>query len=512
MRSKLAKYRAKRDFTVTPEPSGEQAEPHAGLSFVIQQHAARRLHYDFRLELDGVLLSWAVPKGPSLSPGDKRLAVRVEDHPLDYADFEGVIPGGEYGGGTVVVWDRGTWLPEGDAHEALRKGRLTFALAGEKLRGTWHLIRTKPQGKQDSWLLFKGKDDAASTTIDVVVDKPQSVVSGRTLDEVAAAKDRVWHSHRTEPAPPAEIAALLEQLPLGFPLTNLEKVLYPEQGLTKAQLVAYLAVVADHMLPHVTERPLTLFRSPDGRAKQGFFQKKLAKGSPPPIAAVKLREESGELVDYMQIHDLPGLLGLAQLGTLEIHTWGCHTDKLERPDLIVLDLDPDPAVPFEQTSLAALALRKRLGDLGLDSWVKTTGGKGLHVVAPIERRLTWNDLKQLAKDVVDRMAADEPKHYTTNMAKAQRRGRIFLDYLRNGRGATFVAPYSPRARHGAPVALPITWEELARGIDPAAFTIASVPPRLASRPDPWADLVTTKQAISAAARRAAGQTRRSRAG
>jgi bifunctional non-homologous end joining protein LigD len=499
--AKLAKYRAKRDFAITSEPSGERARPHAGRSYVIQQHAARRLHYDFRLELDGVLLSWSVPKGPSLSPTEKRLAVRTEDHPLDYADFEGIIPKGQYGGGTVSLWDRGTWEPDGDAQEAMRKGRLTFVLHGEKLRGRWHLIRTRGDGKTDSWLLFKSRDAAANENLDIVKAKPRSVSSGRTLDEIAANPDhRVWVSDRVD------LAAMLQQLPLGFALTNLDKVLYPEQSITKAQLLAYIAVVSDWMLPHVANRPLTIVRCPEGRHKHCFFQKKIARGTPKPIRTVPIAEDSsGKTVDYMVVHDMPGLVALAQMGTLEIHTWGSHADKPERPDLIVFDLDPDERVGWDRVAVAAFELRKRLRALGLDSFVKTTGGKGLHVVAPVARRLDWDDFKQFSKQVVERMAEAEPRHYTTNMAKAQRRNRIYLDYLRNGRNATFIAPYSPRRRHGAPVATPVSWDELAAGIDPAAFTTETVPRRLAAlRADPWADLTEVDQSITAAAWRAVG--------
>src|SRR5689334_2119320 len=193
--SKLSKYRSMRDFSRTGEPSGVVSSAQPGRRFVIQQHAARRMHYDFRLELDGVLLSWSVPKGPSLSPAERRLAVRTEDHPLDYAGFEGIIPQGQYGGGTVVVWDRGTWAPEGDARDALTKGKLSFTLHGQKLRGRWHLVRTKGDGKSENWLLFKGRDDAANDQIDITAAEPASVLTGRTVDEVAADADRVWQSN-----------------------------------------------------------------------------------------------------------------------------------------------------------------------------------------------------------------------------------------------------------------------------------------------------------------------------
>lgn len=526
---KLAKYRSMRDFRKTAEPRGKRPPRRRGSSFVIQQHAARRLHYDFRLELDGVLLSWSVPKGPSLSPTERRLAVRTEDHPVDYAGFEGVIPEGEYGAGTVSVWDRGTWQPEGDAHEALRKGRLTFQLDGDKLHGRWHLVRTKPQGTQESWLLFKGRDEAANDNVDIVAERPESVISGRTLGEIAGDTDRVWHStHEKQPtvmekraqliaeaapkraATAADIAKLVAQLPVEFELTNLDKVLYPERGLTKAELIAYLAVVSEWMLPQLAGRPLTLLRCPEGRHKKCFFQKKILPGSPQSIGTVELeesgaRQQDGEVVEYMQVKDMAGLVGLAQLGTLEIHTWGCHADKVERPDLMVFDLDPDVDIGWEPVALAALEVRRQLGELGLTSFVKTTGGKGLHVCAPIRRTISWDDFKAFAKAVADQMVATDPKLYTTNMSKAARKHRIFVDYLRNGRGATFITPYSPRARASAPVATPITWDELAHGIDPATFTTKTVPARLAKQTkDPWLGIDDVDQAITAAAWRAVG--------
>ncbi|MDQ3340764.1 MAG: non-homologous end-joining DNA ligase [Myxococcota bacterium] len=536
--TKLAKYRGMRDFAKTKEPSGAQPPASAGNSFVIQKHAARRLHYDFRLELDGVLLSWSVPKGPSLSPTEKRLAVRTEDHPLDYASFEGIIPQGQYGGGTVVVWDRGTWEPEGDPHAGMKKGHIAFTLHGEKLAGKWHLVRTKGRGtdKNENWLLFKSRDEASNENLDIVAVKPESVISGKTVEQVAAAPERVWQSNReptltvaqkraqriasaartataerqqvvrVRPArTTAELIELVAQLPLGFKLTSLDKVLYPDQGITKGQLIAYLAVVADWALPHIGDRPLTIVRCPEGRKKPCFFQKHILAGSPPPIHPLPITEESGEIVEYMRIHDMPGLVALAQLGTLEIHTWGSRADKPERPDVMVFDLDPDVGLGWEKVALAAFAMRRKMHDLGFESFLKTTGGKGLHVVVPVERRQDWNELKNFTKAVSESMEREEPSLYTTNMAKKARKGKIFLDYLRNGRNATFIAPYSPRARDGAPVAVPITWEELAHGIDPLALNTASVPRRLAMLTvDPWKDIYKVKQAITAATWKAVG--------
>jgi bifunctional non-homologous end joining protein LigD len=548
---KLSKYQGIRDFSQTPEPSGGPAGAEPDHSFVIQQHAARRMHYDFRLELDGVLLSWSVPKGPSLSPADRRLAVRTEDHPLEYASFEGIIPQSQYGGGTVVVWDRGTWEPEGDAREGVAKGRLTFTLHGEKLRGRWHLVRTRTVGSAENWLLFKSRDEAANDQIDILTARPASVLSGRTLDEIATTPERVWQSTRAAAPTVAEkraariaaarpsgphtgrphtgrphtgrshtghddVLALVEQLqsPLGFKLTNLDKVLYPDQGITKGELIAYLAVVADWALPHIANRPLTLLRCPEGvrgRASRGprpcFFQKHLSAGAPPPIEAVPI-VEGGATADYMQIHDMPGLVGVAQLGTLEIHTWGAHADQPEQPDLLVFDLDPDVGLAWDRVALGAFELRRRLHDAGLESFVKTTGNKGLHVVAPIARGIAWDELKAFSKAVAQAMEHDEPALYTANLAKTHRKGKIFVDYLRNGRGATFIAPYSPRALSGAPVAMPIGWEELAHGVDPAAFTTATVPRRLATlAEDPWKAMTEVKQAITERAWRSVGGKR-----
>jgi len=486
MARSLAKYKAKRDFELTDEPSDKSKLKTTGHDFVIQKHAARRLHYDFRLELDGVLLSWSVPKGPSLDPGDRRLAVRTEDHPLAYADFEGTIPKGQYGGGTVVVWDRGTWQPEGDARKGLEKGRLSFSLAGEKLHGKWHLVRTRGDGKAETWLLFKSKDEAANDKLDITESKPASVVTGRTIEQVAEAQDRVWSSAKPED--------IIKQLPLGFPLTSLDKVLYPGQGITKGQLIAYLAVVSERMLPRLAGRPLMLVRCPGGQGKPCFFQKHVLKGSPDAIHRVDVGEEA----PYMMVDDLPGLVGVAQMGTLELHTWGSQMKKLEKPDMFVLDLDPDVGLAWDRVALAAFEVRKRLNAMGLASWVKTTGGKGLHVVVPLAPKLDWDGVKQFTKQFAETL---DGKQFTSKLSKAARKGKIFLDYLRNARGATFIAPYSPRARAGAPVATPITWEELAGGIDPAAFDTQTVPARL-SKPDPWADM--EPQTIGAAAWKAVG--------
>ena len=873
----LEDYRRKRRFQRTPEPAGQSRRGRTHWRFVVQKHAARRLHYDFRLEVDGVLKSWAVPRGPSLDPKERRLAVQVEDHPVEYGDFEGVIPEGEYGGGTVVLWDRGTWEPEGDAAEGLTKGRLKFRLAGEKLRGRWTLVRMqpKPGERGENWLLIKERDDEARplSEFDVLEEQPNSAATGRTLRQIAVEKSRTWHSNRADKAakksartsvatrarkskiasparlPGADRAPLLEplqpqlaelasQVPEGeqwfheikfdgyrilawvdrgrvtlrtrnkldwttrFPelaaglaelparqavldgevvallpsgassfqelqnalsedktgqliyqafdllfldgydlrgvplearkaklaelltaletrriqytdhlegsgpeffgeccriglegiiskrrdrpyrsgrgpewlkmkcvereefviggftrpsgsrqgfgallvgyfdkqgrflyagkvgtgfsdrllidlrdrlrtveqdgnpfanlptheadrgtrwvrpelvgqvefnnwteegiirhaafqglredvpaksvvretpdhkssrpksakshrggpvtrlkdsspaptgltpeqrkqlegvrLTNPDRVLYPGQGITKIGLVSYYLSIADWILPHVTGRPISLVRCPEGHDKDCFYQKHAAAGTPEHIRRIMIQEKE-KPEPYLVIDDLAGLLSLVQMGVLEIHPWGSRADNIERPDRMIFDLDPDPTVAWPQVIEAALAIRDQLADLGLVSFVKTTGGKGLHIVVPMQRRSGWPEVKQFAKAFVERIVADSPARYTANMSKAARRGRIYIDFHRNDRGATAVAAYSTRARPGAPVSVPLAWDELSPAIRSDHFNINNLPARLASlESDPWEEMDQVRQSLTASLRRKLG--------
>ncbi|MGE5546145.1 MAG: DNA ligase D [Solirubrobacterales bacterium] len=804
----LDEYRQRRDFTRTPEPAGgRKAESAATLSFVVQKHAARRLHWDFRLELDGVLKSWAVTREPGGEAGDKRLAVQTEDHPLEYGGFEGVIPKGQYGGGTVMLWDRGTWTPEGDPHKGLAKGHLKFTLDGVRLKGSFHLVRMAGEGGKN-WLLIKGhgNDLAASP-----MPSDLSVESGRTMDEIAAQPERVWRSDtasqpdldpgavagaRTAPLPerlapmlaslvaeapdgsnwiheikfdgyrllaridsgrcvlftrnghdwtrkfpgiaiacaglpcrqawldgevvaldrhgvsrfhdlqtalsrgsddgllyhlfdlvyldgvdlakaalqdrkrllrelvgtpvegpirytdhldgrgpdfrrqacafalegvvskrrdrpykpgrgqdwvkakcvrrqefvvvgwtlpqgrksgigalllavhdaggqlvPAgrvgtgfgerEVARLLDLLaPLvrpeppypsreagvtwveprlvaeveftewtrdgqlrhpsyqglrldkdprevvregegaegdaedrlaQFRLTHPDRVLYPEQGLTKRALASYYLDVAPWMLPHVKGRALTLVRCPEGHGRECFYQRHPGPGMPKAVRRFPDRDEVLVVVD-----DEAGLVGLIQMGALEIHTWGSTTRDIERPDTLVFDLDPDEGLGWERVVAGARAMRQRLEALGLATFVKTTGGKGLHVVVPLAPSAEWDEVKAFCKAAAEAMAGDEPGRYTANMAKARRKGRIFIDYLRNQRAATFIAPYSTRARPGAPVAVPVTWAELEGGIRSDYFTVETLFRRLrALKADPWADFAAAARPLPA---------------
>ncbi|MBF9194740.1 non-homologous end-joining DNA ligase [Microvirga terrestris] len=508
--AKLAAYRAKRDFTKTSEPAGK-ASRHPGASFVVQKHDASRLHYDFRLELDGVLKSWAVAKGPSFVKGEKRLAVEVEDHPLQYGDFEGTIPNGQYGGGTVLLWDRGTWEPEGDPHEAYEKGRLTFRLDGEKLEGTWHLVRMakRPRERQPSWLLIKADDAHARTEDDpdILEEAPLSVKTGRSLDEIAPGRSAKKPSKpkaaskRASSAKPAKRASSAKKAKAGdiqvagVPLTHPDRVLWEDQGLTKQELAEFYLDIGEWLLPHLVDRPLTLIRCPGGGEKKCFVQRHSWAGMSDLIHRTTIPDNSGTQ-EALTVTDIQGVIALVQSGVLEMHVWGATLADLERPDRLILDLDPGEGVDWPRVIEGALAVRERLKALGLASLVKTTGGKGLHVVVPLKPKAQWKEALAFSRGIAEAMAADEPDRYTTTSVKQEREGRIFIDYLRNNREASAVAPYSTRSRPGAPVATPIAWEELSPDLKPNGFTVKNLDKRLISlKKDPWAEIGKTDQVL-----------------
>ena len=498
-KKRLDEYRRKRDFRRTAEPSRTTASTSSGdLRFVVQKHAASRLHYDFRLEWEGMLKSWAVTKGPSLDPSDKRLAVRTEDHPLDYGDFEGRIPEGDYGGGTVMLWDRGRWEPLHDPVDGLKEGKLHFRLHGERMQGGWALVRMKSKGKEkrENWLLIKERDDLADEEANFLRGNKTSVASGRTMKQI-----RKEHSKTSEKAGTMKDSQPVERA--GVYLTHSDKVLFPGQGLSKIDLADYYKAVAERMLPLIADRPLSLVRCPQGRGRKCFYQKHDTGGFPDAIASVEIEEKSGNKEGYFYIRDPGGLMAAVQMGTLEFHIWSARRDRIERPDRLVFDLDPDDGLGFGAVRDAAFLLRDRLSELGLCTVALVTGGKGVHVIAPLERRAGWDAVKAFAKGFAQRLAEEQPDDFTATMSKAKRRGKIFIDWLRNERGSTAIAPYSTRGRKGAPVATPVSWDELKSLKKANGFGLSEVVARLTST-DPWADLGKTRQSITRAMLEAVG--------
>lgn len=809
----LSRYRSKRNFAITPEPP-PRTERSSGknLSYFIQRHHARALHYDFRLELGGVLKSWAVPKGPSLDPADKRLAVAVEDHPYAYGSFEGTIPAKQYGAGEVVLWDRGHWLPLGDPVAGLRRGRLEFELHGVKLGGRWILVRMdQHEGKQENWLLMKQQDAQARTgrRADITARRPGSV-GGRRVQAPAAAPpsgsagtrwsgampaivdaqlatltdhapegeqwlselkfdgyrglcridhgrahiftrghldwsarwpqlinalaalqvtdawidgevvallddgsisfealqdqtseqatglalyvfDLLWHNgddlralplterkrrlrdvvpgvdgsglirlsehvcgdaaavyrhacrHAlegivikradapytgrrdrhwlkmkcalrqefviggyTDPAGSRQgfgallvgvfdsasarlhyagrvgtgfdqrtLTALLQRFrklktsrspfadPLparqaqgvhwirpvlvaevtfsqwtragvvrhgafvglredkkaaevvrerpssgmatattspsraaeiaGIRLTRPDKMLYTDPVLTKHDLADYYLAVARWLLPHLHARPVTMVRCPEGSNGKCFFQRHPGKGTPTAVQTIAVPGGG----DCMLVDDAAALVATVQMGVLELHTWGASADSLLQPDRVTFDLDPAPDLPWARVVEAARLLHEVLGEAGLDSFVKTTGGKGLHVVLPIVPEHDWEVVKAWSHSLASYLARGLPEYFTANMAKSARQGKIFIDYLRNAAGATAVAAYSPRARPGAPVSAPLHWDELKPDIVASHFNVCNMPARLAAlKRDPWQGYGQNRQQLT----------------
>ena len=830
----LKDYKAKRNFARTREPAG--AAPKAGRgrgSFVVQKHDATRLHYDFRLELDGVLKSWAVTKGPSNNPADKRLAVRVEDHPLEYGRFEGTIPEGEYGGGTVMLWDRGTWEPIGDPHEGLEGGDLKFRLFGERMKGEYVLVHMKGRDTKrraapdrENWLLIKHRDSYARDKDTLTTRFTRSVESGRDFKQIAnGAKpvkgqtpaEAVWHSDPDEAEKadqqtrilasaaggkvpgfrPVQLATLVDNVPtgegwlfemkydgyrclaavngesvrlytrngldwteqfgalvkpfqklklksalidgeicafdekgrtdfstlksvlsdggrleffafdllqshgedltglplierkaslekllagpgreepiqysshvrqhgqavldalcrdghegviakradapyrgersrdwlkikcskrqefviggwspsskrrgfaslllgsweggklvyrgrvgtgfnqdllveidqklkrlarktspfdavpderardaywvkpdlvaeigfteftpdgvlrhpsfiglradkpseevrletapqnendgasiaakLGVRLTSPERVVYPGQGITKARLVEYYDAVAEAMLPHIRDRPLSLVRCPQGRTRHCFFQKHDTGGFPEQLRSRTLAEKDGDRKDYFYVEDLAGLVAGTQMNVLEWHIWGSHFDTVERPDRLVFDIDPDESLDFSKIGSAALDIRDRLKALKLTSFPMVSGGKGMHVVVPLRPEAEWPEVKAFCKAFAQSMAEAEPERFTASLSKARRKGRLFIDYLRNERGSTAICPWSVRSRQGAPVAVPVEWDEVPRLRAANGFSLAAAIERAQDKA--WPNYFRQKQAL-----------------
>lgn len=507
MTDDLRKYTRKRNFGKTGEPRGERPQgPSKQLRFVVHHHIAGRDHYDLRLEWGGVLKSWAVPKGPSYDPHDKRLAVQVEDHPLEYRDFEGTIPKGQYGGGVVMIWDEGIWDPPLDVDEGLADGSLKFTFHGSRLKGEWALIRmkAKPGEKDINWLLIKEKDEYENT-----LDIKQfitSVQSGRTMPEIEEGKNENT-SHRENNADSDRKRTASGKKLSGHDdkkqkesvrsvenakITHPEKVLYQKSGITKADIARYYFQISKRMMPYLENRLLSAVRCPEGIDGDCFFKKHPGNDNKGTVT-VPVLGNSGTSEEYYYVEDAYGLMSEVQMNTLEFHVWGSRVKTLEHPDMMVFDLDPDEGMGLGKIRQGVHDLKNLLDQLSLISYLKTSGGKGYHIVVPFRPAAGWNAFEAFARNVAKTMEAKWPDRYTSNVRKNKRNNRIFVDWLRNVRGATSVAPYSVRAREGAPVSMPISWKEL-ETITPNGASLEDALKRL-SHEDPWAEFFVDNQQL-----------------
>lgn len=512
---RLERYRRKRDFAVTSEPSGLErahAPLSAGNRFVVQRHRARRLHYDLRLEAAGVLLSWAVPKGPTLDPDVKRMAVHVEDHPLDYFDFEGVIPAGEYGGGDVIVWDWGTWdLAEADdALSAVEAGSVHFDLHGSKLRGRFALVRRGPPGQADNWLLIHKHDEHAVPGWDAE-DHLQSVKSGRTNEQVKSAPAATWSSSASWVGPTDDELTSLDALPpsggrwvLGdheLKLTNLNKVLMPATRLhpavTKRDLIRHYAVIAPALLPYVHDRPINLHRYPDEIGSTGFWHKARPDHAPAFVGSWRNEDaDAGETEVYSVLGNPAALVWAANFGAIELHPWTSTVAHPQRPTWAMIDIDPGTSTSFEDVIILAKLHRTALETMGIEGCAKVSGRRGIQIWIPVADRYSFDDTRAWVERLSRTIGRTVPELISWEWETSKRAGLARLDYTQNAVNKTLVAPFSVRAAAGAPVSVPITWDELDDAdLAPDRWTIASIGERLQDAGDPLAPLIGRQQVL-----------------
>lgn len=477
------------------------------LRFVVQRHRATQDHYDLRFEMDGTLASWAVPRGPTLDPRARRNAVHVGDHPIEYLDFEGIIPAGTYGGGDVVVWDIGTWEPvkTDDPVAAVAAGELHAEVHGSKLRGRLVLVRTRgegPRGGKEQWLLLHKRDSFAVDGWDPG-DHPHSVLSGRTNDEVAADPEFLWRSDlpaasaRVRLRPPAfepptddELSTLdslgangtWEIFGRELKLTNLDADYF---GVTKREFVRYAACVGPVVLPYLAGRALNMHRFPGGAATKGFWQKQL-----PDHAPGWIRRWDGHLV----VDEPAALVWAANFGALEWHAWTSRTDEPQQPDYALVDIDPGSSTTWDEVLTLARLHRTALGHLGVTAQPKVTGRRGIQIWIPIARGPSFAETRAWVEQLSKAVGAVVPDLVSWEWEVRSRGGQARLDYTQNSVNRTLVAPYSPRPAPGLPVSAPIGWDELDDpSLRPDGFRIGDMRARLADHGDPFRPVLTRTQ-------------------
>ena len=493
----LDAYRAKRAFEQTPEPPPmlvptPPCKGHRPI-FVVQEHHASRLHYDFRLEAEGVLKSWAVPKAPSMDPAQKRLAIHVEDHPLAYATFTGTIPAGQYGAGTVTIWDHGTYdyvdadrpCPQ-TVTEGIEAGQLALTLHGTKLQGQFALVRMHGQGRgKELWLVIKKQDAFARR-------EGRMGVHARERGSTKIEKPRSRTPAHAPIRKPARARRTSKPSEADLTFTHTEKLMYPEVGLTKGDVLAFYQRIAPRLLPYLHDRPATLERLPeglDGPNAPHFWQKRTPDFYPEWVERVVLPSEDGTEVPYVLVNDEATLLYLVNQGTLTFHVGFSRIANLDRPDCVLFDLDPGQA-SFPDVMAVAKALHRLLQAEHHEAFVKTSGKTGLHVLVPWERAAEYAEARAWALGVAQQVVKVLPDQATTERSKAKRGTRVYIDVLQNAKGHHAVPPYVLRAVPGAPVSTPLHWRELTPHLDPTAYNLKTVFRRLAGQQhDPMTGLL-----------------------
>ena len=514
----LETYQQKRDFRQTPEPRGRVSKANRH-RFVVQEHHASMLHFDFRLEIGGVLKSWSVRKGPSLDPEDKRLAVETEDHPAEYLKFEGRIPEGNYGAGEHMIWDEGRYeLVNGsDALKQYEEGKLKIRLHGEKLKGDFNLFRLG--SREGQWLLIKSQDEFAQTGWKLELRVRDEKWEAETAKKSAREKEersvnskagvrKIKSSKRVaERAVPASRFFKSKELTgdasitVGdavISLTHLDKVYWPDEGYTKGDLIKYYFEVARYILPYLKDRPLIMKRYPNG-ITGSFFHQHDVNEAPDYVRTARLEVEEGHEVDYIIGDDKATLLYMANLGAIERHPWHSRVSNLDHPDWFVFDLDPQ-GVEWEEICDVAMSCKEILDDLGLDSYAKTSGSRGIHVYVPIEPVYSYAEVADFALGVARLIEQANPDVATLERSlKKRKKARIYVDHMQNARGKSVVAPYSVRPKPGATVSAPLEWSEVKRHkVTIADFTIKNMLERLKRKGDLFKETLKNRQRLDRA--------------
>lgn len=490
------------------------------LRFVVQRHRASSDHYDLRFEVGGVLVSWAVPKGPTLDPDVRRSAFKVGDHPLEYFDFEGVIPKGQYGAGDVIVWDWGTWRPHGtdDPAEAIAKGSLHADVEGRKLKGRLVLVRRGGGAKDNAWLLLH-KHDAHAVTGWRPEDHPLSVLSGRTNEQVRTDPDRLWSS--TAPAAEAslelrpravtgdELAALDDLGQRGtwevfgrrLKVTNLDKELFPAAGdepaVTKRELLRYAAEIGPTLVPYLAGRALNMHRYPEGAGRKGFWHKEIPHHAPDWIDRWDNPDaDPGETRTYVVANEPATVVWAANFGALEWHAWTSRTDQRNEPTYALVDIDPGEDTTWEDVLVLARLHRTAFEHLGIVGRPKVTGRRGIQVWVPIARGPDFDETRAWVETLSKTVGAVVRELVSWEWQVSHRGGKARLDHTQNAVNKTLVAPYSPRASAGAPVSMPIEWDELDDpGLRPDRWTVRDAVARVAERGDLFRPVLDSPQPL-----------------